>query len=93
MKKFNPDWVVAPGDTLEEWFNYIGMPYSVAWNIYDIPERTLKGVLRGTTHISPTLAQKLCNLTFVPAPFWLALEHNYRVGLAAGKLRGVYEDE
>jgi len=87
LTKFDPDWVIAPGETLAEWFEYVGMPQSVAWKIYDIPEHTLNGVLRGTTRITPKLAQKLCNLTHVGAPFWLALEHNYRVGLAAGKTR------
>jgi plasmid maintenance system antidote protein VapI len=81
---FDPDWVVAPGETLAEWFAEIGLPKSVA-NLYGISDRTLQGVLRGTTKITPALAQKLCNLTFIGAPMWLALEHNFRVGLAAGK--------
>lgn len=81
---FDPDWVVAPGETLGEWFEDNGLPHSVAQQ-YGISERTLRGVLRGTMKITPPLAQKLCNLTHVGAPFWLALEHNFRVGLAAGK--------
>lgn len=81
---FDPDWVVAPGETLAEWFEAMNIPYSVA-QLYEIPERTLKGVLAGTRRIDRPLAQKLCNLTHVGAPFWLALEHNFRVGLAAGK--------
>lgn len=81
---FNPDWVVAPGETLAEWFEETGLPHALAQR-YGISERTLKGVLAGTTKITPTLAQKLCNLTMIGAAFWLALEHNFRVGLAAGK--------
>ena len=82
---FDPDWVVAPGETLADWFEETHLPHRVAWEVYGIPERTLNGVLRGTTKITPKLAQKLCNLTQIGTPMWLALEHNFRVGLAAGK--------
>jgi plasmid maintenance system antidote protein VapI len=82
---FDPDWVVAPGETLADWFEEMHLPYRIAWEVHEIPERTLNGVLRGTTKITPKLAQKLCNLTLIGAPMWLALEHNFRVGLAAGK--------
>jgi plasmid maintenance system antidote protein VapI len=81
---WNPDWVVAPGETLADWFEEIGLPKSCA-QLHGISERTLNGVLNGTTKITPALAQKLCNLTHIGAPMWLALEHNFRVGLAAGK--------
>lgn len=84
--KFDPDWVIAPGETLAEWLEHTGVPESVA-QLYGISPKVLAGVLRGTHKIGPSLAQKLCNLTLISAPFWLALEHNYRVGLAAGKKR------
>lgn len=81
---FDPDYVVAPGETLDDWFQEMGLPYTIS-DHYGIPQRTLSGLLAGTKKINPELAQKLCNMTFVGAPFWLALEHNFRVGLAAGK--------
>jgi len=81
---FDPDWVVAPGETLREWFEAMRLPLSVA-ELYDIDARTLQRLFDGKQKITPALAQKLCNLTHVGAPFWLALEHNFRVGLAAGK--------
>jgi plasmid maintenance system antidote protein VapI len=81
---FDPDYVVHPGATLREWFEAMGLPFSVA-GLYGISERTLQMIFRGTKPITPPLAQKLCNLTHVGAPFWLAYEHNFRVGLAAGK--------
>jgi len=82
---FDPDWVVHPGATLREWFEDVGLPLSVAEELYGISERTLGMIFRGTKPITPALAQKLCNLTQIGAPFWLAYEHNFRVGLAAGK--------
>jgi plasmid maintenance system antidote protein VapI len=81
---FDPDWVVAPGETLAEWFREIGLPKAVAER-YGIPVRTLDRIIAGKQKITPALAQKLCNLTQIGAPMWLALEHNFRVGLAAGK--------
>lgn len=84
--KFDPDWVVAPGETLDEWFEAMGLPYAVV-DHYGIGRGVLRGLLAGEEPITPELAQKLCNLTHVGAPFWLALEHNYRAGLAAGKRR------
>jgi plasmid maintenance system antidote protein VapI len=46
------------------------------------------GILAGTTKITKKRAAGLGQLPCGPsAAFWLALEHNYRVGLAAGKVR------
>lgn len=81
---FDPDWVIAPGETLADWFEALHLPHSIAAQ-YGIAPRTLNKILRGTQPITPSIAQKLCNLTHVGAPFWLAMEHNFRVGLAAGK--------
>lgn len=82
--KFDPDWVVAPGETLDEWFTEVGLPLSVCEH-YGIKRRTLDRIIAGSQPITPKLAQQLCNLTQIGAPMWLALEHNFRVGLAAGK--------
>lgn len=82
---YEPDYVVAPGETLREWFEYTNVPQRVAWRLYGLPEDVLAGVLAGTTEILPEIAEKLERLTFIPARFWLALEHNFRVGLSAGK--------
>lgn len=85
---FDPDWVIAPGETLADWFAENHLPHSIAGQ-YGIPSRTLRRILAGNEEIRPALAKKLCNLTHIGAPFWLALEHNYRAGLAAGKKRVV----
>lgn len=81
---FDPDWVVAPGDTLADWFEATGLPTIISER-YDIRGVTLGRILLGQEEITPEIAQKLCNMTMIGAPFWLALEHNFRVGLAAGK--------
>ena len=81
---WDPDWVVAPGETLADWFNELHLPHSIAAH-YGISERMLERILDGRQTISPALAQKLDGMTNIDARMWLALEHNFRVGLAAGK--------
>lgn len=80
---FAPDWVCCPGETLAEWFTYTHFPRTVATK-HGIEDGTLTRLLNGDEPLTEDLARKLLNLTFIPAPFWLALEHNYRAGLAAG---------
>jgi plasmid maintenance system antidote protein VapI len=85
IKPWDPDWVVHPGETLEEWFQYSNVPRSVAWKIYGITEEQLAGILAGTQQITVDLAERLGAMTHIAARMWMALEHNFRVGLAAGK--------
>lgn len=84
MTGFDPDWVVAPGETLREWFDELHLPHSIAEH-YDISARTLQRLLDGKQPITPKLAAQLEGMTQISARMWLALEHNFRVGLAAGK--------
>lgn len=81
---FDPDYVVAPGETLEEWFENMCLPLSIG-RYYGLSGPQLRRLFEGRLKITPKVAQKLCNMTHVGAPFWLAAEHNFRVGLAAGK--------
>jgi plasmid maintenance system antidote protein VapI len=82
---YDPDWVVHPGETLAEWLQYARMDAGIAVALYGFDETEIAGVLDGTVEIDEDLAAKLADLTGIPARFWLALEHNFRVGIAAGK--------
>lgn len=90
---FNPDWVVAPGDTLRDCLD--AMPGFADWDsddfdwVFGIDREQMRRLLDGDEPIDEQLADKLELLTGVNARMWLALEHNYRVGLAAGKKRVV----
>lgn len=84
---YDPDYVVAPGITLQEWFKWSHIPKSTATRLYGIPAEVLERILVGEEPITDDLAERLAALTHVPVRFWLALEHNYRVGLRAGKSR------
>jgi plasmid maintenance system antidote protein VapI len=83
LHPFTPDWVCCPGETLAEWFEYTKLPTSLCTH-HGISEDTFARLLVGDEPIDGDLARKLLNLTLIPAPFWLAMEHNYRAGLRAG---------
>lgn len=80
---FEPDWVCCPGETLEEWFTETNVPRSCA-KLYGITPEVLTRILDGVEPIDEELAARLAALTQAPRRFWLAMEHNYRAGLAKG---------
>lgn len=86
---FDPDYVIAPGETLKDWFVETGfgdegIPAEVAAG-HGIGEQQLARLFSGEEPITMRLGHQLANMTGIPATFWLSLEHNFRVGLAAGK--------
>lgn len=94
MTTFNPDWVVCPGSTLADCMDERGFEASEYadgegdW-LFGITHAQMRGLLAGDEPLDDDLATKLARLTGVPSRMWLALEHNYRVGLAAGKKRSL----
>lgn len=92
MTTFDPDWVVAPGETLADVMDERGFDVSEyaqgdgEW-LFGITHEQMRGLVAGDEPIDDELASKLERLTGVSARMWLALERNYRVGLAAGKTR------
>lgn len=82
---FDPDYVIAPGATLQDWIDETGLPISHVARACKLEVKELAAVIHGKRWISTVIAAKLSQGTGIPARFWLALEHNYRVGLAAGK--------
>jgi hypothetical protein len=86
---WRPDWVIAPGVILAEWMteNHISVPVlAVACagrHKRNAAIRVIQGVLDRCRYYEVT-ADLLETGTGVPARFWLALEHDYRAGLAAG---------
>jgi len=89
---FDPDWVVAPGETLREWMDDNGLfhlgrdhgagPMAVMCGL--TPE-VIEGVLAGTTEITEGIALGLQRGTQIPRYMWLNLERFYREGLRQGK--------
>lgn len=76
--RLDPDWRVPPGETLAEWVAENGLPEATVLRTLDLSPRQLANLTAGRRRIDPALAARLERLTFIPARFWLALEHNYR---------------
>lgn len=86
---FDPDWVVPTWVTLHDWLTENGMTPGIACATYPRHQREM-----ALERVMAVLADEpapegtevvLGHITGVPVSFWRNLEHNYRVGLAAGK--------
>jgi plasmid maintenance system antidote protein VapI len=87
-KPWEPNWTIAPGETLREWMSEHGLDIPVLAAAAGKVTRDDAGLL-----IADVLARKplteahaaaLERCTGISARMWSALESNYRVGLAAG---------
>lgn len=85
---FDPDWVVHPGATLDDWMDEHERPWytlCLADGPGCIPARTVYRVLFGEEPIDRDLAERLHLRTGISTDLWLNLEKTFRAGLAAGK--------
>lgn len=80
---FEPDYRVAPGETLREWMEENGMTLVKAASLLPMTALELLSLINGASvRITPLLAASLEKLTGIPAQFWLNLEANYRAPVA-----------
>lgn len=89
---FDPDWVVPTSELLRECLDdtRLGLrPFVAAGGVpregRDAVMRALADVLDGDAPLTDDLAAVVARATGTPARVWIAFEHNYREGLAAGK--------
>lgn len=82
---FDPDWVIAPGETLKEWReeNHLGLRSAATTCV--LPVETYERIEQGKQRITTRIAAHLHSGTGIPAYLWLNLERTYRAGLKAGK--------
>lgn len=90
LHPFNPDWTIAPGVTLAHWLREMNMSASVlavacAGQAAKTESLRLIQEVLDRKPLTGEHARLLEYGTQVPVRFWLALEHNYRTALAAGK--------
>lgn len=82
----DPDWVVAPGDTLREWIEENGLTVrSTAIGCGHMHPDRLQRIIDGKQRITRDDAARLQAGTQIPARLWLNLERALRAGLKAGK--------
>lgn len=80
--KFDPDYVVRPGKTIEENIAFLGMTKANFARHMGIPIGTLHRLISSEIPLSVDFALKLEYVTKVPAAFWNSLETQYRTILS-----------
>jgi plasmid maintenance system antidote protein VapI len=84
-EKWDPDWTIRPGVTLEDWLDENHISVRVAAKMCRLSRERISGILDGSREITATDAAHLELGTLIPASLWLRLEQRYRADLAAGK--------
>jgi hypothetical protein len=98
LHEFKPDWTIAPAAHLREWLDDNGAQPGLLASVCAGRDRerhaaalALVQEVLNRKPLTEAHAAVLERGTFIPARMWLALEHNYRAGLAAG-LKDVTDD-
>ncbi|MCK4824988.1 HigA family addiction module antidote protein, partial [bacterium] len=81
-QQYNPDYVSAPGETLEETIVALSMNQSQLAERMGRPKKTVNEIIKGVTSITPDTALQLEKVLGVPASFWNNREKSYREYLA-----------
>jgi len=79
---FQPNYLVLPGDTLQETIEAKGMSQAELAERLGRPKKTINEIIKGKTAITAETALQLESVIGVPASFWTNLEANYREALA-----------
>ena len=82
LRECHSDYVTAPGDTLHETLETIGMSQSELAQRTGYSEIMVEGVIRGKEIITPEFAAQLEKVLDVPAEFWLRYDKRYQEWLA-----------
>lgn len=83
--KFDPDYVVAPGETLKESIDAQGISQVQLAQRTGLAEKTISQIINGIAPITYDTAGKLELVTGVPAKFWNRRELGYREALSQRK--------
>lgn len=82
QNRFEPDYAIPPGTTLEETMETLGMTQRDLADRTGLTVQTLNRIFKGEQPITYETANKLELVTGVPAGFWNNLEAQYREQLA-----------
>lgn len=76
--KYAPDYAVAPGESLREAIEHLGMTQAEFAQRMGITVQSLSQILSGEQAISCETAQKLEYVTGISSKFWNNMEARYR---------------
>lgn len=83
---FDPDWTIAPGETLREWCEENNLPYKAAATACGrMPVEMFEKIISGKQRITKVIAGALEHGTGISASLWLNLERRYRADLKAAR--------
>jgi addiction module HigA family antidote len=82
---FKPDYAIAPGATLHETIESVGISQAELAKRTGRPLKTINEIINGKAAITAETALQLERVLGVPASFWNNLERNYRESLASLK--------
>jgi addiction module HigA family antidote len=80
--RYQPDYVVRPGEVLEEYLSALGMTKAELATRCGRPTKTISEIIHGKAAITPETAIQLGRVFGRPASLWQNLESNYRLRLA-----------
>jgi addiction module HigA family antidote len=78
---YSPDYAVAPGETLLETIQALGMNQVELAARTGRPLKTINEIIKGKESITPRTALQFERVLGIPAAFWNSLERNYREAL------------
>lgn len=79
---FEPDYAVAPGRSLQETIEQLGIDQNELAERMGITPKTVNLIIKGKTPLTQQTAMLLERVTSVPARIWNSLECNYREQIA-----------
>ena len=79
---YEPDYAVAPGETLQETIDSLGIDQRELARRSDLSAKHVNQIIKGIAPITHETAIRLERVTGVPAGMWNNLEANYREQLA-----------
>lgn len=82
LVRYQPDYLVKPGDVLEEYLAVTGMSKAELASRCGRPTKTISEIIHGKAAITPETAIQLGRVFGRPASLWQNLEANYRLRLA-----------
>ena len=93
QNEFSPNYVSAPGETLLETLETIGMTQAQLANRTGRPRKLINEIIKGKAAITTETALQFERVLGVPASFWNNREHQYRETLARIKEYEELENE
>jgi addiction module HigA family antidote len=82
LNQYEPDRVSAPGETLLESIEALGMSQAELAERLGRPKKTINEIVQAKAAITPETALELEAVLGIPAAFWMAREARYRESLA-----------